>query len=248
MKEKVVKDFDYELAKKIFNKEIEGEIICINGNEYLDVEILTMNLPIDEDKYSKDYLIVGYNRYSDLMLRFDRMGRCLNGIKALKIRVLEEVFNYKEGAIIAYDGTFIKSIGVVNNYNKSNKTLLLHFLFDPSNSKTYNNFELHISDGNSIRLANEIEKKQLLTAISCINNKTYINLMKNLGYSDIESYKLTPGTPVIGKDGNGEWRYDFFSHMLSKNNNNNDVYYRCVGRSYSRVVPYEGNEDLLNKQ
>lgn len=54
---------------------------------------------------------------------------------------------------------------------------------------------------------------------------------------------FTPGMPVLGFDGRGEWRYDIFSHIRSTARGT--TYYVCSGRSYKKIVPFNGNENLV---
>lgn len=54
---------------------------------------------------------------------------------------------------------------------------------------------------------------------------------------------FTPGMPVLGFDGRGEWRYDIFSHI--RLTTRGTTYYVCSGRSYKKIVPFNGNEILV---
>lgn len=54
---------------------------------------------------------------------------------------------------------------------------------------------------------------------------------------------FTPGMPVLGSDGGGEWRYDIFSHI--RLTTRGTTYYVCSGRSYKKIVPFNGNENLV---
>lgn len=54
---------------------------------------------------------------------------------------------------------------------------------------------------------------------------------------------FAPGMPVLGFDGRGEWRYDIFSHIRSTTRGT--TYYVCSGRSYKKIVPFNGNEHLV---
>lgn len=54
---------------------------------------------------------------------------------------------------------------------------------------------------------------------------------------------FTPGMPVLGFDGRGEWRYDIFSHI--RFTTRGTTYYVCSGRSYKKIVPFNGNENLV---
>lgn len=54
---------------------------------------------------------------------------------------------------------------------------------------------------------------------------------------------FTPGMPVLGSDGGDEWRYDIFSHI--RLTTRGTTYYVCSGRSYKKIVPFNGNENLV---
>ena len=57
---------------------------------------------------------------------------------------------------------------------------------------------------------------------------------------------FTPGMPVLGFDGRGEWRYDIFSHI--RLTTRGTTYYVCSGRSYKKIIPFAGNEHLAGKK
>lgn len=58
-----------------------------------------------------------------------------------------------------------------------------------------------------------------------------------------EMNTFTPGMPVLGFDGRGEWRYDIFSHI--RFTTRGTTYYVCSGRSYKKIIPFNGNENLV---
>lgn len=233
MKKEVIKQFNYDLAKKIFNKEINGKIF----KESLpnDIEILSMDL---SSTVNPEYPILVHIKENDDIVRYNKEGNELtNKYDSLKIKISE---SFKEGDIIVY--SLREDIGIVSKYSENTKSLSLYFSFSPSNKKFWNGFTLTNTEDN-IRLATEEEKREILTVIACTKDEIFYDLMKNIGYNDIESYKIPTGTPVLGKDGGGEWRYDIFSNIYFRQNS---IYYRCVGRSYSIILPYEGNENLLD--
>lgn len=233
MKKEVIKQFNYDLAKKIFNKEINGEIF----KESLpnDIEILSMDL---SSTVNPEYPILVHIKENDDIVRYNKEGNELtNKYDSLRIKISE---SFKEGDIIVY--SLREDIGIVSKYSENTKSLSLYFSFSPSNKKFWNGFTLTNTEDN-IRLATEEEKKEILTAIACTKDEIFYDLMKSIGYDDIESYKIPTGTPILGKDGGGEWRYDIFSNIYFRQNS---IYYRCVGRSYGVILPYEGNENLLD--
>ena len=55
-----------------------------------------------------------------------------------------------------------------------------------------------------------------------------------------QKHQFKPFEKVLVRDYDyKEWRCDFFSHMLK------DGEYSCIGRSWKKCIPYEGNEYLL---
>lgn len=234
MKKEVIKQFNYDLAKKIFNKEINGEIF----KESLpnDIEILSLDL---SSTINPEYPILVHIKENDDIVRYSRNGNELtNQYDSLKIKLFE---NFNEGDIIVYSSR--ENIGIVKKYSEDIKCLSLYFSFNPSNKKFWYDATITSILEEGIRLATEEEKKEILTAIACTKDESYYKLMKDIGYDNIESYKIPTGTPVLGKDGGGEWRYDIFSNIYFRQWS---LYYRCVGRSYSIILPYEGNEHLLD--
>ena len=56
-----------------------------------------------------------------------------------------------------------------------------------------------------------------------------------MGIESKPECEFETGQPVIGIAGNGEWRYDLFSHFKPEYRNGNFV---CSARSYSKCLPY----------
>lgn len=91
-------------------------------------------------------------------------------------------------------------------------------------------------------LAVELEKQLLIEKLKKSTDPRAEECLKKLGIDVKPKCEFTAGQPVIGVDGRGEWRYDFFSHYKPEKRNGE---YVCTGRSYKHCLPYEGNENLL---
>lgn len=86
-----------------------------------------------------------------------------------------------------------------------------------------------------------------LYTICSIRNDSYVQKLISEGKAEIyelpkqqTEYEFKPFEKVLVRDYDyKEWRCDFFSHMLK------DGEYSCIGRSWKKCIPYEGNEYLL---
>lgn len=67
---------------------------------------------------------------------------------------------------------------------------------------------------------------------------------KKLDLTKAQVNTLKPGTFVLVRDAeDAKWKLDVFSHIEEDNN----YPYACITNDYTKCIPYEGNEHLLNK-
>lgn len=85
------------------------------------------------------------------------------------------------------------------------------------------------------RLSTESERQKLIDALKASKEPEAKECLKILGIELKPECEFKTGQPVIGIAGNGEWRYDLFSHFKPEYRNGNFV---CSARSYSKCLPY----------
>lgn len=225
--------FNVEKAKRITNGEIEGRIITRDGrdariicwdrnNETYPIVVL---VPDEEDRIEDSLFFTENGTYyeegetnDDLFIQ------------------LPEYLTFKDGDVLSSgDDVFILKKIVWNN----------RIEFYACNYMPYMLFDADIEGldiVNNLRLATESEKQKLIKALKESTDPLAVDCLKKLGVEVKPKCEFTAGQPVIGVDGRGEWRYDFFSHYKPEKRNGE---YVCTGRSYKHCLPYKGNEHLL---
>lgn len=221
--------FEVELAKKITNGEIEGRILRNFDNA--NVRIVCF-----DQKYEDDYILSclvsqksgeGYSSYM-------QNGKNLSDDKSDYDLMLEipEYMTFKDGDVIAFDES--DAVLIVKGTPYKDKIGTIH---SDCYAVLVNGF-LYIGSNviiNRSRLATEEEKQKLFEALKTINKLQGKEYLKILGIESKPECEFKTGQPVIGIAGNGEWRYDLFSHYKPEYRNGN---YVCSGRSYNKCLPY----------
>lgn len=219
--------FEVESAKRIQNKECEGRIVTRYGR---NVRIVCFDAHCDNNivaliegengvEFSKSYVSDGMVFHTgesecDLMLE------------------IPEYMTFKDGDVIAFDES--DAVLIVKGTPYKDEAGTIH-------SDCYAvlvNVFLYIGSNviiNRSRFATEAEKQKLIDALKVSKEPEAKECLKILGIELKPECEFKTGQPVIGIAGNGEWRYDLFSHFKPEYRNGNFV---CSARSYSKCLPY----------
>lgn len=242
--------FDLDMAKKITNGEINGKIFDNHYKCYariVDFDFETnqgkLNVIISERGKGKE-VFAACNDEGVIFLE--------NKFDDIPVFFLEipEYMTFKNGDVIVQswnkeDGRFCRWVSIIKDIEVNDDgqivthdyfTVMIDAdkdnVFKPSFGSTCDSSEIAIS-------ASELEKKIVISALKERKEPIAKEYLKRFfGIEQNDEPKLNPGQPVIGMDGNGKWRYDFFSHYSTNG------MYVCTGRSYYKCLPY--NEKTAN--
>lgn len=229
-------DFDLELAKKITSGEIDGEIVYERKDlpSYRNARIISFDFK-HFNGARRGIALITTLADAEYAITFDldpKYAGVIDKDSKLKLRV-PDIYSYKKGDILTTDGG--------------------PFIFDRYDSKkdeVYSLAGLRI-DGSFIgksdnwcfteRIrgkANQAQKDRLMKAME---ENGYRWDAENLELVEVKEFK--PFDRVIGVISCGApiYQADLFSHIESGGA------YACIGGTYERVYPFEGNEHLLEK-
>lgn len=220
--------FEVELAKRIQNKECEGRIVVRHGES---VRIVCWDAKREDNLIA---LILNNDSNTERAYDYTSNGRVFIADESPLDLMLEipEYMTFKDGDVIAF-GAFKDSptIGIFQERidNSSHKC---YVKFDCYGYLVYNASPLNYCNA---RFATEAEKQKLIDALKASKETEAKECLKILGIEVKPECEFKTGQPVIGIAGNGEWRYDLFSHYKPEYRNGN---YVCSARSYSKCLPY----------
>lgn len=228
--------FEVELAKKITDKSVDGRIVTNLGKE---VRIVCF------DMLNEKYPIVGLRKddnYTETALSFNLKGQCLQILEDNDLFLeVPEYMTFKDGDLYT---TITGDVGIYNSsYKSASGTIPFYvgmrndgeLIFRPNDCAGFG----WITES---RLSTESEKQKLIDALKESKEpKAKEYLKRFFGIEEKKECEFKSGQPVIGIDGRGEWRYDFFSHYKPDRNIGN---YVCTGRSYNKCLPY--NEETAH--
>lgn len=218
--------FEVELAKRIQNKECEGRIVVRHGES---VRIVCWDAKREDNLIA---LILNNDSNTERAYDYTSNGRVFIADESPLDLILEipEYMTFKDGDILTSCGCpfifkgykddgcmFYAGVNATNNLVISNESLLW----------TY--------DSSDCTFSTEEEKQKLIDALKASKDPRAKECLKILGIESKPECEFKTGQPVIGIAGNGEWRYDLFSHYKPEYRNGN---YVCSARSYSKCLPY----------
>lgn len=227
--------FDVLKAKAIQNGELEGKIVTRDGrnariicwdrnNETYPIVVL---VPDEEDRIEDSLFFTENGTYyeegetnDDLFLQ------------------IPEYLTFKDGDVLI---NRTKGYIFILDKNGTYKTSMYVGMFEDGFAIKFGG-AANMNNIESYTFATEAEKQRLIEALQASDDPQAVDCLKKLGVEVKPKCEFTAGQPVIGVDGRGEWRYDFFSHYKPEKRNGE---YVCTGRSYKHCLPYKGNEHLL---
>lgn len=252
METKLVRvSFDLELAKKITNGEVEGEIIDNHNDHYrlicfnfLDSTGQIIGLRKDKN-YKETIFIFNENGYSQWGNNFNLF---------LKV---PEYLTFKDGDIVALGWknggrnycswvSVIKKIESKDSY--INTTRYVSLILENSNFRLENlspKFDDYATKSTWIRRATEEEKQKLIEALKRSDDpkaKEYlkrffgINIPKDSNSSQIEkNYEFKPFDKVLVRDDDGEkWDINLFKRYVE----GEKFPYMCFDECFKQCIPY----------
>lgn len=233
--------FNIEMAKKIMNTEIEGRIYDSLYNCFARIVDFNfqsckgkLNVIVSERGKDKEVYCVCNDKgviYLDREEKFDDKPIFMLEIPGHLAFKDGDVYIVESGGIAIYNANYNSYPGVVPFYVGLRSDAKLVYC-NQQDISGFGRFD-------ESRLATDEEKQKLIKVLKENNDSRAKEYLKRFFNIEIkEECKFKPGQPLLGVDGNGEWRYDIFSHRRG------DLHV-CSGRSYRRCIPYEGNEHLL---
>lgn len=241
-KKLVIVPFDFEMAKKIANKEIEGRIVTRDGG---NARILCFDA---NGRFPIVALIDGED--GEIPVSYTSNGLYqINETPKLGCDLMLEIPEYmtfKDGDIIAcgWEGqnegsawvSIVKSIRVLKNDIHTNDYV---FLMLKSNNNTEGKlvFEGYTTSGEWIRKATESEKQKLIDALKAsAEPKAKEYLKRFFGIEENPKCEFKPKDWVLCySDG---WNLCQFSHTKLRNFDNKLMYVTVGGIAYDNCIPY----------
>lgn len=227
--------FEVELAKKIQNKECDGRIVTRDGRSArivcFDVQSIYPIISLVKDDNGKEKTI---DCISD--------GRLYKDTETKNDLILEipEYMTFKDGDVLSFDNSIIGILKGECHKDKSGEFYCKTYAC--TNSKNNAVFLEYPISTIEIKKATEGKKQRIIEILKDSENPQAKEYLKRFfGIEEKKECEFKSGQPVIGIDGRGEWRYDFFSHYKPDRNIGN---YVCTGRSYNKCLPY--NEETAH--
>ena len=230
--------FDLDLAKKIQNGEVEGEIVDKRGINYEIVKwdasgshsLICTNFNKQRNittacTYTFEGKYVGKNKESDFDLQL----------------VVPEYLTWKDGDYLTIENYGNSFIVIFKSYDQGSVTpICYHALLDIQGSNLYIDnccsYQNHYIT--NVSTSSEIAK---LTDALLKEGKEWNQETKRV--EDVKKkleHEFRPFDKVLVKDSDTDiWICDIFSHM-----DDDDTFY-CVGGIWNYCIPYEGNEHLV---
>lgn len=226
--------FDLELAKKINNKECNGNILTVDGNK---VEFVYYNgtepypilgvIYVGSKILSSWFMINGYG-----------FGDC-----RLKLEV-PEYTTFKDGDVLANeDGDFI----FILNTHEEYLTSLYAYLGRRGDLNIKDGLAADWNNTEHYRRATEEEKQKLINALKESEEpKAKEYLKRFFGIEEKPKYDFKPFDKVLVKYyEDNDWEASFFIKTIT-DDQDGSVKYKCLnGTVYIYCIPFEGNEHLL---
>lgn len=235
MKTEII-DFDLELAKKITSGEIKGEVLYCSKTRPSPIKarIICFDIKYGEHIYRGIALITAPNG-SEYIRTFSLDSGCIelieNGAK-LKLKVPTQ-YTLKPGDFISDE----YSIGIFNRVEDDLVSTVV--IYKPVSHAV--RVSEYLCGVNNVKRATPEERDLLLQGLK---ENGYDWDAEKLELVKIEEHKFKPFDRVIGVISCGVpiYQADLFSHM------EDDGAYACIGGTYEKVYPFEGNEHLLKKK
>lgn len=241
MEQKLVKvPFDVEMAKKISEKSIEGKIITKNDE---NARIICWDARNDSSR--PIIALISKDRNNEQPIVYNLQGKVINAdIIDTNDLILEipEYMTFKDGDVLTTDEgyTFVLCLREDGGFSYYIGTTNCESAIVNLDAPNY----LFVKNKQKCRKATEEETHELIKRVEKIQHikaKEYLKRFFGIEIQFKPQCEFKVGQPVIGVDGRGEWRYDFFSHYNPDYQNGN---YICSARSYSKCLPY--NEETAH--
>lgn len=227
--------FNLELAEKIQNKDIKGEILTRGGKKVnvlkFDSRVLwypIITLVEDENDHE---VVISYTSKGEVRVDGPSSTRDL-------VLNVDEMYALEESDIV---------------YRPSNGCMAMFYHYDDekmtrfvTNVVLFPNGKLVTGEGyletSSFVKANENQVLDFMKAIESEIKDDHDDSIKEIPDLKEEKPTLETGCFVLVRDkNNNTWELDIFSRI-----NNNTIFpYKCVNGTYMQCITYKGNEHLL---
>lgn len=225
-KKMVIVPFEVELAKKITNGEVNGNIVTRDGR---NARVICW-----DKKSDSIYNIVGLidGNIMEIMLTYTTNGYEVQEEERNNDLMLEipEYMTFKDGDVIAFGHTE-KSIAIgIFHRNKNYKSHECYVKLDWSLGLVY---DVNPLTYNNARFATEEEKQKLIDALKESKDPEAKECLKMLGIEIKPKCEFRPFDRVLCREQQGGvWYADIFSHIRD------DGKFVCIGCSWSYSIPY----------
>lgn len=229
-------DFDLELAKKITNGEIKGKVLYCSRvlTNPLNARIVCFDCKLREDETRGIVLstsVSGLDTFNYFNLTSGRIG----GVGYVSKLMLEvpDIYSYKKGDILVSEGEPF----IFDRYDSEKDEVysLAGLMLGGTFKEKSDNWCF------TERIEGKADQAQIDRLMNAIKKNGYRWDAEKLELLKLEKkHQFKPFDRVIGFDDNDKSYPDIFRYISS-----GGTYY-CLGGIYSKIVPFDGNEGLLN--
>lgn len=224
--------FDLELAKKIQNGEVEGEIVDKRGINY---EIVKWDA-----SGSHSLICTNFNKQRNITTActYTFEGKYVGKNKESDFDLQLEVPEY---LTISENNT--KFVFIFKLYKSDDKyQVKYHAMYNTISKTLYKDSELMVKEGDNIYPSTPSEIAMLTDALLKVGKAWNPETKQIENVEKKPEHEFKPFDKVLVKDSDTDiWICDIFSHM-----DDDDAFY-CVRGIWNYCIPYEGNEHLVGK-
>lgn len=241
MEKKYIKvPFDVEMAKRISNGEVDGKIITRDGR---NVRVVCWDARGDQCILA---LLAGKSK--DDVGAYSNDGRIFMQGESPADLMLEipEYMTYRDGDIVKLSNDTYTWLSIIKDIDLSDegKGVLLYFTNDYVSMLINDgdgsiDIDTYSDAGQKVERATEEEKQKLIDVMKANESpKAKEYLKRFFGIEEKKEYDFKPKDWVLGRDDEGEWYLEIFSHKRKNGE------FACIGSIWKECIPY--NEKTIH--
>lgn len=237
MEQKLVRvPFDVEMAKKITNREVKGNICVIDFPLKIDSFYAT---DIKSERGKLNVIITKANDSFQCFICDEKGYLYISGDKwnenPLYLEVPEDMA-FKDGDLLSCDEGFMFILNAHGIFKTS-----CYACCSPGSAIEYGG-AASMDRIEGYRHATEEERQEFIASLKQSTDERAPKYLKRFFNIETEEHNFKPFDKVLVRQSTSSpWECAFFSNYTDQIHK-----YRCQGMNYMYCIPYEGNEHLVN--
>lgn len=225
--------FDVEMAKRISDGEVDGKVVTVDGKS---VRIVCWDLKSIKKDYSILAIVNNEREENPLVCTINGLFDIEAESKNDLMLEIPEYMTFKDGDIIAYDDCDTMAIIKAEFFKNDSGDICSKSYITILDEKNLQQFSVSM---NSARLATEEEKQKFVNILKESKElKAKVYLKRFFGIEQKKEYDFKPKDWVLGRDDEGEWYLEIFSHKRKNGE------FACIGSIWKECIPY--NEKTIH--